>query len=353
LKPEQIDGLKINEDNTSVEANTINKENKSLIKNETFKMRKINFNAIRITIFIVLVILLIPSAVSYLMERTWMNFGTQKAESWMSFWGGYLGAFIGLLAVIYTTNKQIKSSRNLMIEQLENQTKQIEISANIHDNLEKQRIYLNTILEKNLEIQKKIKELEDVFFSHKSVFSDLISVMEEFYEIQNKVRKLKSKIKLEDSTGMRPTVNPYYDKVLEKCAALNNQGYTDYLKKELVSNNEIMNKTLNISQNFSEKLEKKINDIITLKIFINSSDQYQKNDTYENKLSEVIKFIQDLVQFITMLMDSEVHKKKEEKESMVRRIEQIDKESLQYFKDLNFQSEVHIKSILERFYKNN
>ena len=99
-----------------------------------------------------IIILLVPLVVSYLMERSWMDIGTQKAESWMSFWGGYLGAILGIAGAIIATTIQIQS-----------QTDQIVMAASKNDEFERQRIYSSLIIDKNDVLYQKILDLKSNF----------------------------------------------------------------------------------------------------------------------------------------------------------------------------------------------
>ncbi|WP_214855673.1 hypothetical protein [Exiguobacterium sp. s130] len=115
---------------------------------------------------VVLFILLIPAVpllVSYLMESSFMDIGSQKAESWMGFWGGYLGAILGIIGAMIAASLQIKS-----------QTNQIVLAAEKNDELERNRIYTNMQIEKNVGIHKEFIELKRVMLNYKSYIDELV-----------------------------------------------------------------------------------------------------------------------------------------------------------------------------------
>lgn len=110
-----------------------------------------------------LTILIVPLIVSFLMESPLMDLGSQKAESWMSFWGGYLGAILGIAGAITATTIQIKS-----------QTSQIVLAATKNDEFERQRIYTNMLIEKNVILYKELIEMKRLFINYRSFLNELV-----------------------------------------------------------------------------------------------------------------------------------------------------------------------------------
>lgn len=113
------------------------------------------------------VILFIPYSVGRLMERSFLNIGSLKADSWMSFWGGYLGAILGILGAITVTTIQIKS-----------QTNQIVLAAKENDKLERGRIELNLKIEKNVELFKYFVDLKREVLQYEYTLNYLIDEQE-------------------------------------------------------------------------------------------------------------------------------------------------------------------------------
>lgn len=275
----------------------------------------------KINKFITSVIVMVigtPMIVSFLMEREFMDWGTQKAESWMSFWGGYLGAFIGLLAVLYTTNKQIKSSKMLLSEQIKEQTKQIEISANLHDDLERKRVHINTLLEKNLEIQKIIRELQKIFTKN-------IKKCDEIFE---KVIEMNSLFTQRDI--LKRTLGP------EMAINENN--------KRVISERQNYNE-LKISLSILvEEFQDASNRLYTYKVFIDLEND-QSSD-YATQISELIDHNDKIIEYITMLSENYIYGDLRKlgffKEKIKNNKETIEK----IFDDLNILSVSHINSLL-------
>lgn len=118
-----------------------------------------------------LMILTVPLIVSFLMESPLMDIGNQKAESWMGFWGGYLGAILGIGGAITATTIQIKS-----------QTEQMIWSAIKADELERQRIYSSLILDKNDALYQRILELKNnVTILTDSLQNELLNIAKLFH----------------------------------------------------------------------------------------------------------------------------------------------------------------------------
>jgi len=101
------------------------------------------------------------------MERSFLNIGSLKADSWMSFWGGYLGAILGILGAITVTTIQIKS-----------QTNQIVLAAKENDKLERGRIELNLKIEKNVELFKYFVDLKREVLQYEYTLNYLIDEQE-------------------------------------------------------------------------------------------------------------------------------------------------------------------------------
>lgn len=315
--------------------------NDELEKSTKYKQKSLVNNIERLkkhNIFIIAGILfvLIPLIVSGLMEWSWMDFGTQKAESWMSFWGGYLGAFIGLVAVIYTTNKQIENSKSIMLDQAKEQTKQIKISADIHDDLERKRIYLNTILEKTLEFQKFTRGLESMYKQHSKKAIELLN----------------EKKNIIDLLILREKQEKYMESRGDETA---HEKEKKYLEDENQKIDEAFKKHQDLADQFRESKEIILgitNAIFTYKIFIELESKDSKAylitiNSVLDKLDEFILFSNDFVYFNFRLFNVEIIE-----------ISRIDK-TINKFNDLkisldalcgslNRQSGTHIEAVLKQ-----
>lgn len=164
-------------------------------------------------------ILLVPLIVSFLMESPLMNWGSQKAESWMSFWGGYLGAILGIIGAITATTLQIKS-----------QTNQIVLAAKENDRLERIRIGLNLIIDKNIELFRYFLELEKELNKYSHVLKILINEQIYLPQALKKIGMLNenlmnnghqfSQVKTENETALIQTLGKEYDEKVDKIQTL-------------------------------------------------------------------------------------------------------------------------------------
>lgn len=72
---------------------------------------------------IISIILAIPIVMAFFMLIPLFNFATGSAESWITFWGSYLGALIGAATVYLVTSIQIKEQRQIQLEAIKKENK--------------------------------------------------------------------------------------------------------------------------------------------------------------------------------------------------------------------------------------
>lgn len=82
-------------------------------------------------------ILCFPLIVTLLLEFPLFSLARGEVESWIGFWGSYLGNIIGLIGLSYATYFQIRYQQKLMLDEIYSQNE-----------LEKKRIYVEIILNK-------------------------------------------------------------------------------------------------------------------------------------------------------------------------------------------------------------
>lgn len=222
---------------------------------------KKTFTIIGLFFLVVLIILSVPSIVSILMEWSWMDIGTQKAESWMSFWGGYLGAIIGIIGAITATTIQIKS-----------QTNQIVLAAKENDKLERKRINLNLKIEKNVELFKYLVELKSTIIKYdyliNTIFDEQIELIENYSDhikisTENIIEKFKRNSKLDEKNNEK---FKRIDKIV-----------TDRTEKIILMKNEL-NHSISSLQALSTS-------VLANNIFINNTNIYYK--TLENYIDKI------------------------------------------------------------------
>lgn len=115
-----------------------------------------------------LVLLTLPAILSGMMTLDFFKNTPGTVNGWLSYWGGYLGSIVGLAAVTIATQFQITSQAKLHKEQLDQQKKAIDRTAELNDRKERSRIRMTYLLNKNEEILVTVIEvqslLRDYFF---------------------------------------------------------------------------------------------------------------------------------------------------------------------------------------------
>lgn len=205
-----------------------------------------------IGVIFLIVILLVPVAVSYLMECSLMDIGTQKSESWMSFWGGYLGAILGIAGAITATTIQIKS-----------QTNQIVVAAKENDRLERVRIELNLKIEKNIELFKYYIELKRNQIYYDVTLKYLLqeqSFLLKGFENESQAKRL-DRSDYDHFTG---DVKP---DVLEKIKKVDEENQSRFEKIKMIKNE--------LKQTIAS-VESLITNVLSNIIFVNEEEQYYK-----------------------------------------------------------------------------
>jgi gas vesicle protein len=67
-------------------------------------------------VFIIGGILLVPLIISLLLKASIFSFSRGDVESWIAFWGSYVGALIGAATVYFVTNLQVKEQREIQLQ---------------------------------------------------------------------------------------------------------------------------------------------------------------------------------------------------------------------------------------------
>ncbi|WP_214848983.1 hypothetical protein [Exiguobacterium sp. s138] len=244
-----------------------------------------------------LTILLVPLVVSFLMESPLMNWGSQKAESWMSFWGGYLGAILGIIGAITATTLQIKS-----------QTNQIVIAAKENDKLERKRINLNLKIEKNVELFKIFVELKSTLLKYNHIANELIFEQENL--IDNYIKHASALEKLQSANIERNIYKIVNNKVNESDEEIKESEIKFSRIDEIVDkNNEKISLLKNELNQISSSLHAISTDIMANIIFIDENYEYSKIiekyiDIVQNELFEMGNYtyyedVADLYEFLT------------------------------------------------------
>ncbi|AHA31299.1 hypothetical protein [Exiguobacterium sp. MH3] len=219
------------------------------------------------------VILGIPYSVGRLMECSFLNIGSLKADSWMSFWGGYLGAILGIIGAITITTIQISS-----------QTNQIVLAAKENDKLERKRINLNLKIEKNVELFKYLVEIKSTLIKYDHLLSVMLDEQTELivnYSEHNKIS------------------NRYIIGKFERNPKLDQKNNEDLKWIDQIVNNrtEKINFLKNELNQSISSLQALSTNILANRIFINNNNYYYKIlEVYMEKIQRELFYINIYIQ---------------------------------------------------------
>ncbi|PIC62991.1 hypothetical protein CSV79_14300 [Sporosarcina sp. P13] len=136
-----------------------------------------------------LVLFTLPAILSIVMTIDIFGKALGSADGWLSYWGGYLGAIVGLAAIAVTTQFQINSQYKLHKEQLAAQDRSmikthesqksiqmysIEESSRMNDKKERDRIYTNFLMDKNEALIEILIELNFLNTEHFNLLRDYV-----------------------------------------------------------------------------------------------------------------------------------------------------------------------------------
>lgn len=139
-------------------------------------------------VLITILIMLIPLLVAIFMKLPFFSVSLGSADGWLSYWGGYLGAFLGLTAVVITTRFMMGEQRKNHEEQMKIQIESIELNNKANQKREMKQFYLTNQLSKIEEIS----EITDRLMSTNiNLHNDLLrfSIMKEALESGEQVER--------------------------------------------------------------------------------------------------------------------------------------------------------------------
>lgn len=209
-------------------------------------------------------IFLLPLIVSFTMYVPFFSFSKGTIESWIGFWGSYLGNIIGLVGLSFATYYQIQEQNKLMVKELSSQNK-----------LEKNRIYLEIVLRKFDDYLSFLDTLDKCLGKFDKEYLDQAKVYEELIE--------KSKF-VEQHRELIIQSNSSYD-IIYNLGQLST--LTAYLEQEnlsLAKSKEIRTNCLKLISDFEELKGKSDLTFEELK---------ENYDSHNENLKEVLIQIQD------------------------------------------------------------
>lgn len=90
-------------------------------KGEKTLRNKLKIYVISLTL-ITLIVLLLPFSLSYLMKKQVFYFTSGAIDSWILFWGSYVGAIIGSIAALVIAHFEIKKQHEQQIQEIVNES---------------------------------------------------------------------------------------------------------------------------------------------------------------------------------------------------------------------------------------
>ncbi|WP_342538341.1 hypothetical protein MKY15_19775 [Sporosarcina sp. FSL K6-1540] len=156
-----------------------------------------------------IIIVIVPGLLASIMNIGMFNFAPGGTDGWLSYWGGYLGGIVGLIAVVLTTqflisnqNKQhtqmIENQNKQHLEQIEEQRVAIKRAAELNDIKERNRISLTYLLKKNEEALEVIIEIQDLFRTYFGLIIRFAEYHDKGFRVKVEFRKLGGSGKSED-----------------------------------------------------------------------------------------------------------------------------------------------------------
>lgn len=167
-----------------------------------------------LVILIILILLIVPGIMAVFMEEPVFSKAPGEVESWISFWGSYLGGIVGMIAVVVTTffmignqnkhhNEQLEkqSEQNKLLleeqakhhqEQLEEQRLAIEKTAILNERTENKRIYVSFLFKKNEEVLEILMKIVGLYLERHNHIINIVQyrkVMEFLLELKSKPEK--------------------------------------------------------------------------------------------------------------------------------------------------------------------
>lgn len=139
-----------------------------------------------IAIVIYLVVTL-PFLISNMLSVSWFGFAPGKADSWIGFWGSYLGSIVGMIAIFVTTQITIKNSEEQAKKIFESESK-AEAFWRMLEMLDKHQKNNDTQLQKRLnQMEERIcKEKIKVLLENVQIKNCFLTKVQEHQEQQIK-----------------------------------------------------------------------------------------------------------------------------------------------------------------------
>lgn len=139
---------------------------------------------------ILVIILVVPSILGIIITYgDVFSIITGNVESWIAFWGSYLGGIVGLMAVMYTTHIMLKQQSENHKEIMKQQEVSIEASAEANDKKERERFKMIYYIEKQEKTLQKLVLFKENYCEHTTIVGNFITMFEKMKQELNTKHK--------------------------------------------------------------------------------------------------------------------------------------------------------------------
>jgi len=118
------------------------------------------------TLFIL--ILFVPLVISFLVKIPFFQFSSGSADTWITFWGSYLGALIGAVTVYLVTTMQLREERKMQLDSIEKENQKA-------FDRDTQQYHFKIEIDKLEEFYQLIQEISDTVMKSSNVLTEYIT----------------------------------------------------------------------------------------------------------------------------------------------------------------------------------
>lgn len=137
-------------------------------------------------VLVILGVIITPLIMSLLLKVPMFGFADGNVESWIGFWGSYVGALIGAATVYFVTNLQVKEQRNIQLQAIKKE----------HENALKRELkqfHFKNEVEKIEEFNDLIEDTMDLVLKSLNEFTGYITYTHILYGGQDEYTKEQEK----------------------------------------------------------------------------------------------------------------------------------------------------------------
>lgn len=131
-------------------------------------------------------LLLPPLVLIILINIPFFKFAPGSTNTWIAFWGSYLGSLIGAATVYLVTSMQVKEQRKIQLESIKTENENA-------FNREMQQYYFQTQIDKIEEFYKGLEDLMDILMKSSNEFTNYITFTDILYGGEDEPTKYERK----------------------------------------------------------------------------------------------------------------------------------------------------------------